>query len=73
MKLRTLSIFAAAAIVSLAACGGDEGDDTGGDTTAVTVDTGMALPPPAPMTPDTTMAPPVDTTMMDTTAADTTP
>lgn len=61
MKARTLSVFAAAALVSLAACGGgDEGEGAAGDTTAVetaapvappAVDTSMVAPP-APM--DTT-------------------
>lgn len=77
MKLRTLSIFAAAAIVSLTACGGDDAAETGDDTTGVAVDSPMAVPP-APITPDTTMAPlpaPAtgDTVTGDTVTGDTTP
>lgn len=68
MKLRTLSVFAAAAIVSLAACGGGDDDVEGDDSLGVAVDTGMPAPPPPP---DTMMAPPMDSMPMDT-IADTT-
>ena len=80
MKLRTLSIFATALVVSLAACGGgDEPAAEGTDTTTVSADTGL-LPPPAPVTPDTLVPPagtdttaPTDSTAAGTdTAADTT-
>jgi len=69
MKLRTLSVFAAAAIVSLAACGGDD-DVDGDDSTAVAVDTSMAMPAPMPV--DTNMAPPMDSAMMPIDSTDTT-
>jgi len=60
MKARTLSLFALAAIVSLAACGGDdEGEGTTGDTTAV--ETAVPVAPPAV---DTSMVAPMDTTAM---------
>lgn len=61
MKARMLTVFAAAALVSLAACGGgDEGEGTTGDTTAV--ETAAPVAPPAV---DTSMVAP--TTPMDTT------
>jgi len=85
MKARTLTVFAAAALVSLAACGGgDEGEGTTGDTTAVetaapvappAVDTSMVAPVPAPMDTtggamgDTAGAMGTDTTGGDTTKA----
>ena len=56
MKIRTLSIFAAAAIVSLAACGGgDEAADTGetGGDTATVAPAPMPAPLPPPMGGDT--------------------
>lgn len=70
MKIRTLSIFAAAAIVSLAACGGgDEAGDTG-DTDTTTV---APAPLPAPLPPATGDTMGTDTGMagMDTMTHDT--
>lgn len=78
--MKKTAIFALAAVCALAACKKD-GDNTGGDSTAVVTDTAMAAPAPvtAPVTPtDTTMAPMTDSTtgatggMTDTTAMDTT-
>ena len=65
MKIRTLSIFATAAVVALTACGGGdeaESGDTGGDTATV-APAPMPAPLPAPM--------PMDTTGMDTMSHDT--
>ena len=60
--MKKLGIFALAAVCALAACKKD-GDDVGGDSTAVGTDTAVVAPAPvAPVTPDTTMAPPVDST-----------
>ena len=84
MKLRTLSIFAAAAIVSLTACGGDEGADgetVNTDTTAVQGTDTVATPTVVPTTDtvvttttqDTIQGQATDTTGGDTTAAATAP
>jgi predicted small lipoprotein YifL len=75
LKNRFFSIFAVAAMVSLAACGGDEAPEaTVEETTPAADATAPAMEPAAPVTTDTmAMAPATTDTMamgtMDTTTA----